>query len=61
MSKQIINFGAASIRGGFWCVGGYRTQYGGSPHEACLKSILLKEKHVFLKSGPFGNMFGFSW
>jgi len=30
LSAQIINFGADSIRGGSWCVGGFRTQYWGS-------------------------------
>ncbi len=30
LSEQIINFGADSIKGGSWCVGGFRTQYGGS-------------------------------
>ena len=40
--------------------GGFRTQCGGVPHEACLKSIWLKEKHTFSKSLNFEDRFGFA-
>ena len=32
----------------------------GVPHEACLKSILPKEKHTFSKSLNFEDRFGFA-
>ena len=60
-TEQMINFGADPIRGGVSGALGAIGLNMGVPDEACLKSILLKEKHAFLKSGPFGNMFGFSW
>ena len=47
MSKQIINFGADSIRGGVSGALGAIGLNMGVPHEACLKSILLKEKYLF--------------
>ena len=53
MSEQIIHFGADPIRGVFWCVGGFRTQYGDGTSRGLPEKHFVRGKVMFFKEFQF--------